>query len=331
MVESLGEKLRSAREEKELSLDQASRETNISIRFLKGLEAENFTDFPAEAYVTGFIRNYGGYLDLDVKDLLSLYKAYRIQEQPVPMEKLLKPQSRLPKFVIFPVVILLVLGAAGAALYFFFLDFLESEGVTIIRVSTEHTLEGSSMERRLFTDDVVVVPTAMEDFRVQLANLGETVALRTGDNTVVLDLGQEATLDLEDGSFTYLHVRAVDFVRNNPSMGVLLHFNIINSVEPGDLAQLASVPFAGGVAAPGFAATNVLFSSPNPFPFTLQANFTGFNMFRWEILFERDRRERNERHFQSADELIIQAQNGIRIWTSNAQAARFQVIGGGRN
>jgi hypothetical protein len=53
-------------------------------------------------------------------------------------------------------------------------------------------------------------------------------------------------------------------------------------------------------------------------------------MFRWEILMERDRRERNERYFQRSDELNIQAQNGIRIWVSNAQAAKFQVIGGGR-
>ena len=53
-------------------------------------------------------------------------------------------------------------------------------------------------------------------------------------------------------------------------------------------------------------------------------------MFRWEILFERDRRDRNERYFQRSDELNIQAQNGIRIWASNAQAAKFQVIGGGR-
>jgi hypothetical protein len=53
-------------------------------------------------------------------------------------------------------------------------------------------------------------------------------------------------------------------------------------------------------------------------------------MFRWEILNERDRRGRNERYFQRSEELSVQAQNGIRIWASNAQAAKFQVIGGGR-
>jgi hypothetical protein len=53
-------------------------------------------------------------------------------------------------------------------------------------------------------------------------------------------------------------------------------------------------------------------------------------MFRWEILNERDRPGRNQNYFQRAEDLNIQAQNGIRIWASNAQAVRCQVIGGGR-
>jgi hypothetical protein len=53
-------------------------------------------------------------------------------------------------------------------------------------------------------------------------------------------------------------------------------------------------------------------------------------MFRWEILMERDRRDRTERYFQRSDQINIQAQNGIRLWISNAQAVKLQVIGGGR-
>jgi hypothetical protein len=74
----------------------------------------------------------------------------------------------------------------------------------------------------------------------------------------------------------------------------------------------------------------VIFSSPSAYPFTLQAAFQGYCMFRWEILFERDRQDRNEQYFQRGNELNIQAQNGIRIWASNGQAAKLQVIGGGR-
>jgi hypothetical protein len=126
-----------------------------------------------------------------------------------------------------------------------------------------------------------------------------------------------------------LRITVVDFVKNNPGMGVLLHFGITEIAAGGFVPEESQDP-AETVNTAVFTSSSVIFSSPNPYPFTLQASFQGYCMFRWEILFERDRRDRNERHFQRSDVLDIQAQNGIRIWTSNAQAARFLVIGGGR-
>ena len=329
-METLGEKLRSARRKKGVSLEMASRETNISARFLEALEAENFSSFPGETYITGFIRNYGSYLDLDVQELLSTYKAHKIQIQDVPVDELLRPKSRLPKIIAAAAIILAVLIACGIAGYFFFTRLNNNvTPVSLVRSPVEHTMDGSFMERRLFMGDTVAVTTEAGHYRLELANLGETVTIRTPDGPVILDLTQDINLDLADGSFTYLHITAVDFVRNNPGMGVLLHFNKRSTVAPGDLSQNVILT-SETVAAAGFGTPTVVLSSPNPFPFTLQVNFQNFNMFRWEVLFERDRRERNERYFQRTDELVIQAQNGIRIWTSNAQAANFQVIGGGQ-
>jgi cytoskeletal protein RodZ len=96
-VESLGEKLRNAREAKDISFDQAGKDTKIAIRYLKALEFEDFSGFPGEAYTTGFLRNYGAYLELDIQELLSLYRALKIQEQPIPVEQLLRQPSPMPK------------------------------------------------------------------------------------------------------------------------------------------------------------------------------------------------------------------------------------------
>jgi hypothetical protein len=74
----------------------------------------------------------------------------------------------------------------------------------------------------------------------------------------------------------------------------------------------------------------VIFESSNAYPFTLQATFQGYCMFRWEILRERDRQIREERYFNRNELLDIQAQNGIRIWVSNAIAVKLQAIGGDR-
>ena len=110
-------------------------------------------------------------------------------------------------------------------------------------------------------------------------------------------------------------------------MGVLLRFEL-NS--PFSFSAAMELGNSEAVNASGQSVSTVIFTSPNPYPFTLQSVFQSYCMFRWEVLMERDRRDRNERFFQRLDELNIQAQNGIRIWMSNAQAARFVVIGGGR-
>jgi cytoskeletal protein RodZ len=331
-VESLGEKLRTARNEKGLSFDQVSRETNISIRYIEAMETENFSDFPGEPYILGFLKNYGAYLDLDVQKLLSLYRALRIQEQPVPVEQLLKPRSNLPKILITIAVVLFVLGAGGGGVYYLLRVRPKKPPVVapVSRSPVEHVMEGSSMDRRLYKNDSILIPIDTDMYKLELSNLGEAVTIRTPGGSVILDLSQEANVDLNNDGIPDLRITVADFAKNNADVGVLLHFYRIESVSIQD--TMADVPgnTAGIMNVPISASTTVIPSTPNAYPFTLQSSFQGYCMFRWEVLHERDRRDRNERYFRRSDELNIQAQNGIRLWASNAQAAKFQVIGGGR-
>jgi cytoskeletal protein RodZ len=189
-------------------------------------------------------------------------------------------------------------------------------------------MEGTSMERRLYRNDSVLVQAGTDMFKLELASLGETVTLRTPTGSVILDLSQEANVDMNNDGLNELHITVADFAKNNPDMGVLLHFFLTDSMGYYDTAQAGQET---SLTNPVSVATTTLFqSSASAYPFTLQVIFQGYCMFRWEVLNERDRRDRTQRYFQRADELNIQAQNGIRIWVSNAQAARFQVIGGGR-
>jgi len=333
-MESLGEKLKAARIEKGLSFDQVTRETNISLRYLEALETESFSVFPGEPYIIGFIRNYGAYLDLDVQKLISLYKALRIQEQPVPVEQLLKHPPKFPKIFI-PVILLslLVLGAGGWGVYYllFVMEKAPVSSTPVIRSPAEYVMEGNSMERRFYRGDSILIPKETDMYKLELANLGEAVTIRTPGGSVILDLSQEANVDLNNDGIPELRITVADFAKNNADMGVLLHFFLTDAMLPDTMGN-----FTETVNTSGSVVTTILPSPPNTniltsaFPFTLQANFQGYCMFRWEILNERDRRDRNQQYFQRSDELNIQAQNGIRIWASNAQAARLQVIGGGR-
>jgi len=332
-MESLGEKLKSARAERGLSHDQISRETNISIRYLEALESENFSVFPGEPYVIGFLRNYGSYLDLDVQKVISLYRALRIQEQPVPVEQLLKSPPRLPGFIIPLFVILIILGGAGWGIYTLIINRQNNpaSNTPLTRAPAEYIMEGSSMERRMYKNDSVLIPVENETYKLELYNLGETVTVRTPGGSRSLDLGQEITIDLNNDGIPELRITVADFAKNNAEMGALLHFTLMDAaVYSGVVIEQNAVAATTSTSASATTSTTVIPASPSAYPFTLQVVFQGYCMFRWEILNERDRRGTNQRYFQRADQLDIQAQNGIRIWVSNAQAARFQIIGAGR-
>jgi len=336
-VESLGEKLKAAREGKDIDFDQASKDTKIALRYLQALESEDFSGFPGEAYITGFLRNYGAYLDLDVEELLVLYRTLKLQEQPIPVEQLLKSPSLLPKIAAAVAVVILILGGVGGGI-FFLLTRPKNTGpvAPVPRSPVEYTMSGDSFEHRFYKGDTILVPIGSESsagdeqsterVKLELLSLDELVTIGTPGGPVLLDLTQEANVKLDNNGTYNLLISAADYAKNNADMGVLLRFELENTSIAADI----NVEPVEAVSITGQSASTVIFSSPNPYPFTLQANFQGYCMFRWEILMERDRRDRNERYFQRTDELNIQAQNGIRIWASNAHAAKINVIGGGR-
>ncbi|HOM92358.1 MAG TPA: helix-turn-helix domain-containing protein, partial [Rectinema sp.] len=61
----IGDIFREARLGKGLTLEQVADETNISKRFLQGIESDDFSGFPGEVYTLGFIRNYAEFLSLN--------------------------------------------------------------------------------------------------------------------------------------------------------------------------------------------------------------------------------------------------------------------------
>jgi cytoskeletal protein RodZ len=330
-MESLGVRLRDARKEKGLSIDQISRDTNISVRFIEALEAENFEIFPGEPYIIGFLRNYSSYLELDVQKTISLYKALRIQEQPIPVDKLLRAPIRIPSFLLPAIFILILVGAGSFGVYSLIVNRQNrpvSSNIPAARTPVEYLMEGSSMDRRFYIGDSLMVSLDSETHKVELYNLSETVTIRTPGGQEILDLSQEVTIDLNNDGVPDLRITVVDFAKNNPEMGTLLHFQLMDTSVLASAEAEPESPFVRTTTTA--ASTTIIPSSPNAYPFTLQVNFNGFCMFRWEILHERDRRGTNQRYFQRNTSLDIQAQNGIRIWASNATAARFQVIGGGR-
>ncbi|MCX7655754.1 MAG: helix-turn-helix domain-containing protein [Treponemataceae bacterium] len=347
-MESLGEKLRKARENLGLSYEDVYRDTNISIRYLEALEKEEFSQFPGEPYLLGFLRNYGEYLGLNAQELLSQYRSMKLQEQPVPIEQLLKDPEPSPRWPLLGIGFLALLGLVGGVLVWLFLIRGHAETVENAspRKATEYTLTGGILKKRLYPGDSLLVTIAKDTYKLELLAIDEQVHFSTASGEVVINLGQEIGIDLNNDGNKDLQMYVEDLVKNKPERGASLRFEYRALVQE-NTQNLGTGPASSGIPAVAQSAETgtigsetagtggttgtsaigpVILSSPNPYPFTLQVTFKGSCLFRWEA----DKKERNEQYFQKADILNIQAQNGIRLWVSNATAAKVQVIGGGK-
>lgn len=69
----IGSKLKSAREEKGLSIEDVEKTTKIQSRYLTAIENNEFDKLPGDFYVRAFIRQYAQVVGLDGKELLSEY------------------------------------------------------------------------------------------------------------------------------------------------------------------------------------------------------------------------------------------------------------------
>ena len=61
----IGNSLREARERQGLGYPEIELATKIRAKYIRALEAEDFTSIPGDAYIRGFLRSYAEYLGLD--------------------------------------------------------------------------------------------------------------------------------------------------------------------------------------------------------------------------------------------------------------------------
>ena len=72
---TFGEELRRERLIREVSLDEISASTKISIRLLTALESSDVKKLPAPVFTRGFIRAYSRHLGLDPDEMVNAYLA----------------------------------------------------------------------------------------------------------------------------------------------------------------------------------------------------------------------------------------------------------------
>ncbi|MBT4516399.1 MAG: hypothetical protein HOC78_00685 [Candidatus Komeilibacteria bacterium] len=72
--QNLADKLRQARLDKEISLEEAAEATKIQVKYLEILEEGDYQKLPGDIYSKAWLKLYGNFLDLQVNELLVDYK-----------------------------------------------------------------------------------------------------------------------------------------------------------------------------------------------------------------------------------------------------------------
>lgn len=73
MPESLGEKLRQAREEKGISISEVSEQTRISPLYLESIENDDYRTLPGGIFNKGFVKSFAKYVGVDEDEALQDY------------------------------------------------------------------------------------------------------------------------------------------------------------------------------------------------------------------------------------------------------------------
>lgn len=196
--------LRASRTARGISLEQVTRDIHISKRFLQALEAGDYADLPGQAYVTGFIRSYADYLDLDPEPLIDHYRSQRTASAGAEAPPV---RSRAPLAVL--ALALLVLAAGIGALVRWVIAPASAERPAEAPAAAPpapFVMAGETVIRVLQVGAVVRVPIGDRFFDVLLARYDDGLVIRYGDNEQPLAVGGERLLDLDGDSRTDLRM-----------------------------------------------------------------------------------------------------------------------------
>lgn len=112
-VPPAGERLRAAREEKGVSLEEIASETRIPLRHLENLETGDWDRLPAPTYTIGFAKSYAGAVGLDPgeigEQLRNEMGGYRSNTATVEHFEPVDPARTMPRWLVLGAIVAIVL------------------------------------------------------------------------------------------------------------------------------------------------------------------------------------------------------------------------------
>ena len=189
--DGFGEKLRQARLFKNMKLEDISRRINISVKYLRALEEENFNNLPNGLYRKNFLKEYANYLKLDSLEFIKQLETITendLSDNPF-SQKILKKN----KFLVFPKIIrniLIFLSVIICFLYlmFYFQKIISAPKLTIIYPEKNLLTKETAIEIKGQTEKEAEVKINGElILNNNNGNFSQTINLKKGLNTITIN------------------------------------------------------------------------------------------------------------------------------------------------
>ncbi|MBQ3670462.1 MAG: helix-turn-helix domain-containing protein [Treponema sp.] len=323
-MESYGEILKKAREEKYLDFDTISRETSITRRYIEALESEQENIFPGGTYLKGFLKSYAEYLGLDSERILQLYRSKTLQESPVPVELTAheKPKFLLP--LIFSIVGAVLVGTIVVLVIFFNKKLEDAKEAAQAKayIAKEYTLTEEPLKEKLFENDKLILGTTGGNITLTVATTDGKFGLETPSQGIqIVELSETSELDVDGDGKPELIVYVEDVSTNGLNRGAQVDIRLksaenvaIIAPDENTIQKIEDLPKGRWTE---------VFSDNRAYPFTLNATFRAETMFRYKMIPGSD--PLNETIYSSGENISLTVRNGIRIGIANGNAVSIKI------
>lgn len=322
-MESYGALLKAKREEKGIELSTVARDTAITANFLEALEKEDAASLPSETYLKGFLRTYSDYLGCDTEKILQLYNAKVLQESPVPEGLIVRER---PKYLIPLIATLctLVFGTLAVFGALYAKEKIEENRLAKAEKNQNHSKSYVLNEKpffgRLYKGDQLVVNTKDGSILVTVSNTVRTLSLESPAGIQQIELSEELELDVDGDSVPEFIIYVSDISTSGDNdRGAEAKILLKTASSGAREAGMSEIP---SIAVLPQGQQTVILEDTRAYPFTLRADFRAGCVFRSKI----DRNESVESYYANRETVNMTANNGIRLWISNGNSVKLNVI-----
>jgi len=205
MSQTLGEKLRQAREERGISIAEVAEQTRISPFYIESIERDDYKPLPGGIFNKGFVKSFAKYVDIDEQQALADYTSLISAVQPADEDE---PRSYRPEVLtddnsgrsmaptIIMAVVILALMTAGIL---FGLNYLQNRSAGEPATPVANTNSNTSSQSNANTAPTAAAVPDMATLKVEFKAVGSDISILavkdSAKSTALVKAGESVTFE----------------------------------------------------------------------------------------------------------------------------------------